>query len=75
MKCYRIRKKTELLTDDDRDWMTQRNEPDFFIGPLYETLKGAKAARNNRSGYMARNKDKTEIMEYSMTFVGVINEG
>jgi len=72
MKCYRIRKKRELLTDDERDWMTQHNEPDFFIGPIYETLKGAKAARNNRCGYMARNKDKTEIVEYQMTECGVI---
>ncbi len=74
MKCYRIRKKPELLTDDDRDWMARCNEADFFIGPVYETLKGAKAARNNRAGYMARNKDKTEIVEYSMVLVGVIND-
>ena len=72
MKCYRIRKKPDLLTPFEKDFMSKRNETDYFISDIFITLKGAKSALNNRNGYLERRKDELEIVEYEMIPTGVV---
>ncbi len=67
MKCYRIRKKRVLWNNHDIEWMKKRNEPDHFASPLYDTLKGAKSALNNRNAYLYDRKNEYEIVEYILT--------
>lgn len=66
MKCYRIRKKSEFRTEADTE----------FYGTIYETLRGAKGAISNRSGYLYRYGKRAliefEIVEYDMVEIGPI---
>ena len=72
MKCYRIRKKKELLTQYEQEWMQRRDEPDYFMSDWFSTLRGAKSAINNRNGYLNRHGNDIEIVEYDIKEVGVV---
>jgi hypothetical protein len=67
MKCYRIRKKHNLLNEYELAWMQEENQTDYYVSSLYETLKGAKSALSNNTGYFHRvNKADFEIVEFDL---------